>query len=274
MLTHHACVLFTRHLSTTLPRASDAPASELLSWALAAISIRSASEPLIGRPDQVCRIQFCGARGGFQPPTRRQAAGMDLGRLRRAYGCDLCFHGGIDIQGVLPHGRPEQVREHVCRQIAAAGSEGGYILCPPTTSSPIRRWRTCWRYLPRTRSPGRGTRFGTLIKWKGLPSLLTAAPQCSVFGGLAAAAALLLLVLLLVVFLGASTAALRFAAHSCHLPRAELRVRVQCALRGSVVGRWSRTPHHRVVDVPGGRMFIRDEVIPVVTVCTGRAQAA
>lgn len=58
-----------------------------------------------------------------------QAAGMDLGALRRAYGRDLCFHGGIDIQGVLPHGRPEQVREHVCRQIEAAGNEGGYILC-------------------------------------------------------------------------------------------------------------------------------------------------
>jgi len=57
-----------------------------------------------------------------------QAAGMDLGELRRAYGRDLCFHGGIDIQGVLPHGTPEQVREHVCRQIEAAGSEGGYIL--------------------------------------------------------------------------------------------------------------------------------------------------
>jgi len=58
-----------------------------------------------------------------------QAAGMDLSALRRTYGRDLCFHGGIDIQGVLPHGRPEQVREHVCRQIEAAGTEGGYILC-------------------------------------------------------------------------------------------------------------------------------------------------
>jgi len=58
-----------------------------------------------------------------------RAAGMDLGRLRREYGRDLCFHGGIDIQGVLPHGTPEDVREHVRRQREAAGHEGGYILC-------------------------------------------------------------------------------------------------------------------------------------------------
>lgn len=57
-----------------------------------------------------------------------QAAGMDLAALRREYGRDLCFHGGLDIQGVLPHGTPGEVREHVRRQIQAAGDEGGYIL--------------------------------------------------------------------------------------------------------------------------------------------------
>lgn len=58
-----------------------------------------------------------------------QAAGMDLARLQREFGRDLCFQGGLDIQGVLPHGTPQQVREHVRAQIAAAGHEGGYILC-------------------------------------------------------------------------------------------------------------------------------------------------
>jgi len=58
-----------------------------------------------------------------------QAAGMDLAKLRKEYGRDLCFHGGIDIQGVLPHGTPQQVREHVRLQVEAAGDEGGYILC-------------------------------------------------------------------------------------------------------------------------------------------------
>jgi uroporphyrinogen decarboxylase len=58
-----------------------------------------------------------------------QAAGMDLATLRREYGRDLCFHGGLDIQGVLPHGTPEQVRQHVRQQLQAAGDAGGYILC-------------------------------------------------------------------------------------------------------------------------------------------------
>jgi uroporphyrinogen decarboxylase len=58
-----------------------------------------------------------------------QAAGMDLGRLRREFGRDLCFQGGIDIQGVLPHGTPQDVRDHVKHQIEAAGHDGGYIIC-------------------------------------------------------------------------------------------------------------------------------------------------
>ncbi len=58
-----------------------------------------------------------------------QAAGMDLACLRRQFGRHLCFQGGIDIQRVLPHGTPRDVREHVRRQIEAAGREGGYILC-------------------------------------------------------------------------------------------------------------------------------------------------
>lgn len=58
-----------------------------------------------------------------------KAQGMDLGELRREFGRDLCFHGGLDIQDILPHGTPQQVREHVRSQIKAAGDEGGYILC-------------------------------------------------------------------------------------------------------------------------------------------------
>ncbi len=58
-----------------------------------------------------------------------QAVGMDLAALRREYGHDLCFHGGLDIQGVIPHGTPREVREHVRQQVEAAGNQGGYILC-------------------------------------------------------------------------------------------------------------------------------------------------
>jgi uroporphyrinogen decarboxylase len=67
-----------------------------------------------------------------------KAAGMDLAKLKREYGKYLAFHGGIDIQEVLPYGSPEQVREHAKQQIAAGKPGGGYIVStahniPPET---------------------------------------------------------------------------------------------------------------------------------------------
>ncbi len=54
-------------------------------------------------------------------------AGMDLAVLKREYGRDLCFQGGIDIQGVLPHGTPEDLRAHVADRARLMGPGGGYI---------------------------------------------------------------------------------------------------------------------------------------------------
>ena len=73
-----------------------------------------------------------------------QAAGMDLGRLRREFGRDLCFQGGMDIQGVLPHGTPQDVRDHVRQQIEAAGDEGGYILCTAHNLQPDTPLANTW----------------------------------------------------------------------------------------------------------------------------------
>jgi len=56
-----------------------------------------------------------------------RAKGMDLARLKREFGRDICLHGGIDIQQVLPRGTPDQVREHVRRQVECAKPAGGYI---------------------------------------------------------------------------------------------------------------------------------------------------
>ncbi|MCD6335574.1 MAG: hypothetical protein J7M27_09620 [Candidatus Latescibacteria bacterium] len=58
-----------------------------------------------------------------------KAAGMDLKKLKREYGRDLVFQGGIDIQEVLPNGTPETVREHVRSRMDAGKSGGGYIVC-------------------------------------------------------------------------------------------------------------------------------------------------
>ncbi|MCE5237358.1 hypothetical protein LLH23_02580, partial [bacterium] len=53
-----------------------------------------------------------------------RARGMELRVLKREFGTDLCFQGGIDIQETLPRGTPQQVREEV-RAVMEAGKGGG-----------------------------------------------------------------------------------------------------------------------------------------------------
>ena len=55
------------------------------------------------------------------------AMGDDLAALKRRYGRRLCFQGGIDIQDVLPHGTPSDVRRHVRHVAATLAPGGGYI---------------------------------------------------------------------------------------------------------------------------------------------------
>ena len=58
-----------------------------------------------------------------------RAAGMDSTFLKDRYGENLSFHGGIDIQNVLPNGSPEDVEEEVKRRMAIYAPGGGYIVC-------------------------------------------------------------------------------------------------------------------------------------------------
>lgn len=63
-------------------------------------------------------------------PIQPAAAGMDPEGLKRDFGNDLCFHGGIDIQYLLPLESPETVRREVHRRVGILGDGGGYILAP------------------------------------------------------------------------------------------------------------------------------------------------
>jgi uroporphyrinogen decarboxylase len=53
---------------------------------------------------------------------------MEPTALKRDFGNDLCFWGGgIDTQGILPRGTPEQVREDTQRNLEALAPGGGYV---------------------------------------------------------------------------------------------------------------------------------------------------
>jgi uroporphyrinogen decarboxylase len=63
-------------------------------------------------------------------PIQTSAQGMDPAALKREFGERLVFHGGIDVQQILPFATPERVREEVKRIVAILGQGGGYIFAP------------------------------------------------------------------------------------------------------------------------------------------------
>lgn len=63
-------------------------------------------------------------------PVQPYVAEMDHARLKRQFGKQLSFHGGIDLQRVLPFGSPEEVYQEAVKTMHALGPGGGYILAP------------------------------------------------------------------------------------------------------------------------------------------------
>jgi uroporphyrinogen decarboxylase len=63
-------------------------------------------------------------------PVQTSAKNMDLGNLKKEYGKDLCFHGGLDIQGFLPRATHSQVKEKVAFIKEMFNNRGGLILGP------------------------------------------------------------------------------------------------------------------------------------------------
>ncbi len=51
-------------------------------------------------------------------------------RLQQDFGGQVCFHGGLDMQRVLPFATPSDVRQEVRRYCETLGQKGGYILGP------------------------------------------------------------------------------------------------------------------------------------------------
>lgn len=60
----------------------------------------------------------------------------DLEKLKKEYGKDLTFYGGISTQQFLPYASAEEVKEETKRVLDIMYKDGGYILSPTHTATP------------------------------------------------------------------------------------------------------------------------------------------
>jgi uroporphyrinogen decarboxylase len=61
-------------------------------------------------------------------PVQISCAGMDAAGLKRDFGSEITlWGGGCDTQTILPNGTPQQVAEHVRRQIDILQPGGGFV---------------------------------------------------------------------------------------------------------------------------------------------------
>lgn len=61
-------------------------------------------------------------------PVHVNAAGMEPFQLKKDFGNDIVFWGGgVDTQDVLPNGTPQQIKDHVKRNIDALAPGGGFV---------------------------------------------------------------------------------------------------------------------------------------------------
>ena len=79
---------------------------------------------------------FIGMGLDILDPVQPRAKDMEPASLKKRFGDRLAFHGGIDVQHLLPHGTPEAVRREVVRLMEALGSDGAYIVCPAHAIQP------------------------------------------------------------------------------------------------------------------------------------------
>ena len=94
-------------------------------------------------------------------PVQVSAADMATDRLKREFGRELAFWGGIDTHRVLPTGTPAEVREEVKRRIDDLRDNGGYVLCAVHNIQPevppeniVAMYETALEYSERVKAKG------------------------------------------------------------------------------------------------------------------------
>ena len=60
----------------------------------------------------------------FQPEV------MNPYEIKKQFGGDLTFFGGMSVQKLLPFGTPQEIREETCRLMEQVGRGGGFIIAP------------------------------------------------------------------------------------------------------------------------------------------------
>lgn len=71
-------------------------------------------------------------------PIQWSCPGMELAELKRDFGADVCFHGAVENQRIVPFGTVEEVRAEVRKDIDILASDGtGYILAPCHNLQPV-----------------------------------------------------------------------------------------------------------------------------------------
>lgn len=69
-------------------------------------------------------------------PVQTTAKDMEPKRLKRDFGKDLVFWGGLDIQKLLPYGTTAEVRNGVKEIMEVLGKGGGYVFAPSHNIQP------------------------------------------------------------------------------------------------------------------------------------------
>ena len=157
---HYLCRKFTDFYKEDYTRAAEATRGRIDLYLLIS-DLGSQSKPLISIPmfrefvapylkEMVACIHGLGGKVlyhscGFIRPFISELIGLGVDvldpiqpvrpemqpeRLKADFGNKLSFHGGIDMQHLLPHNSPEQIRAEVRRYCDVLGRDGGYILAP------------------------------------------------------------------------------------------------------------------------------------------------
>ena len=69
-------------------------------------------------------------------PVQTSAREMDLKTLKKRYGANVCWHGGLDVQRLLPHGSVAEICAAVREAQELFGRSGGIVLGPSHEITP------------------------------------------------------------------------------------------------------------------------------------------